>query len=127
MPHGSVLSQLAKKPFDEVNAAKILRQLMEVLDYIHTKDYLHLDVKLDSIYFAETTPNPIIKLGKIFMKTSTHSWLGSFGNAQVSANIPRDKQIGTPGYMAPEAFFRNFGGYSAKSDVFSAGIVLYAM
>lgn len=53
--------------------------------------------------------------------------IGSCQNAQLSSCIARDKQIGTPGYMAPEAFFRNFGGYSAKSDVFSAGIVLYAM
>ncbi|KAK2999031.1 hypothetical protein RJ639_023506, partial [Escallonia herrerae] len=34
---------------------------------------------------------------------------------------------GTPGYMAPEIFFRNFGALSHKSDVYSYGMMVLEM
>ena len=53
--------------------------------------------------------------------------IGDFDLASLSTSVNHMKQCGTPGYMAPEVFYRQFGGYTPKTDVFSSGIILFAL
>lgn len=115
MKGGSLFDKVAnKRKFDEREAARIIKSLMEVLEYMHAKNILHRDIKLENILLPFDDNDTLIKLA-------------DFDLASPIAEINHSKQCGTPGYMAPEVFYQRFGGYSPKTDVFSSGIVLYAL
>jgi MAP/microtubule affinity-regulating kinase len=53
--------------------------------------------------------------------------IADFGVSKQSApNTKMREQCGTPAYIAPE-ILRNKNGYSFNVDIWSAGVVLYAM
>eukprot|EP00806_Schmidingerella_arcuata_P003863 Macronucleus_4502.p1 GENE.Macronucleus_4502~~Macronucleus_4502.p1 ORF type:complete len:192 (+),score=20.82 Macronucleus_4502:1-576(+) len=95
-----------KEPF----AQKIFRQIIEGLGYIHSKNVAHRDIKLDNILLD----------GKGNVK------IADFGvSRQIQPDQIMREQCGTPAYIAPE-ILRN-RGYSLNVDLWSAGVVLFAM
>jgi len=109
---GDLLTFVRKRTkLSEKIAKFIFRQIIEALQYIHSKNIIHRDIKLDNILIDL---NNTIKLC-------------DFGvSKQIKNKEVIFDQCGTPAYIAPE-ILRNegFQGYSA--DIWSAGIVLYAM
>jgi serine/threonine protein kinase len=84
------------------------RQMLDALAYAHHRRVLHLDVKPENIIlFAENRLR-----------------LADFGLARVAVRTVRGSGSGTLGYMAPE---QAMGRPSFRSDVFSAGLILYRM
>lgn len=86
------------------------------LEYMHrgcNTRILHFDIK-PHIIFQEFCPKIAdFGLAKLCLgKDSVISMLG---------------MRGTPGYIAPEVFSRNFGGVSHKSDVYSYGMMILEM
>ena len=95
-----------KEPF----AQKIFRQIIDGLSYIHSKNIAHRDIKLDNILLD----------GKGNVK------IADFGvSRQIQPDQIMREQCGTPAYIAPE-ILRN-RGYSLNVDLWSAGVVLFAM
>ncbi len=93
-------------------AAEILTQVAQALDYAHQRGVVHRDVKP----------------GNILMEAGQRVVLTDFGIAQ-AVEGPRltatGMSLGTPEYMSPE---QAMGGTTdARSDVYSLGIVLYEM
>jgi serine/threonine protein kinase len=83
-------------------------QLLEALAYAHHRRIVHCDVKPENvILFPE---------GRLR--------LGDFGLARVALRTLLASGSGTLGYMAPE---QAMGRPSFRSDVFSAGLILYRM
>lgn len=83
-------------------------QLLSALAYAHDRRVLHLDVKPENILlFAD---------GRIR--------LADFGLARITLRTVDGSGSGTLGYMAPE---QAMGRPSLRSDVFSAGMVLWRM
>lgn len=78
---------------------------------MHSKSIIHRDIKLDNILLD----------GKGNVK------IADFGVSKVvnKGEVMRD-QCGTPAYIAPEIIKDN-GYYGFKADIWSAGVVLYAM
>ena len=97
--------------FDEVLDLGL--QLCTVLDYLHTH--------YPPIIFRDLKPGNIIRGtdGKLF--------LVDFGIARhFRSGQPRDTQLlGSPGYAAPEQYGR--AQTSPRSDIYSLGVLLYAM
>lgn len=91
------------------DAKLVLKQIASSLNYIHSKDIAHRDLKLENILY--------LKDGKVKVI--------DFGFAIRS----RDKQrtfCGTPTYMAPEIIRRSpYNGLSV--DVWAFGIMAYRM
>ncbi|XP_009357151.1 rust resistance kinase Lr10 isoform X1 [Pyrus x bretschneideri] len=85
------------------------------LEYLHrgcNTRILHFDIKPHNILLDENFSPKISDFGLAKIcnrKESIVSMLGARG---------------TPGYIAPEVFCRNFGGVSHKSDVYSYGMML---
>ncbi|MEX1363615.1 MAG: serine/threonine-protein kinase [Nannocystaceae bacterium] len=84
-------------------------QLLMALAHAHEHKVIHCDVKPDNI---------------IVFDDETRLRLADFGLAKVAASTIAASASGTIGYIAPE---QALGRPSARSDVFSAGLVLYRM
>lgn len=104
-------------PLPEKNAKKLFMQLVSALWYCHQQGVAHRDVKLQNIL--------VNRKGEIKLL--------DFGLCHFSAQQPgifREKDcsviLGSLGYLAPEiASGKPYSGFAA--DVWSAGVVLYAL
>src|SRR5574341_2526172 len=97
-------------PVDE--ALRIVSQVAEGLDALHAQGIVHRDLKPSNILLDEH--------GDCF--------LSDFGVAQLletTAHLTGTGLVGTPGYMAPEAF--QHGQTSAASDLYALGIIAWEM
>lgn len=101
-----------RRKLKEEVACHLFRQVILGLQYCHSKNVLHRDIKLDNILLTSQGTVKICDFGvsKLILK-------------------PRElmfEQCGTPAYIAPEVF-ENKGYIGYQSDVWSAGVVLYTM
>lgn len=84
------------------------RQMLEALAHAHEKRVIHCDLKPDNLILF---PDDRLRLA-------------DFGLAKIAVRSLRASGSGTIGYVAPEQVF---GRPSPRSDVFSAGLILWRM
>src|SRR6202167_2566260 len=104
-----MLSRVKKLPLE--TALQLAEEIAEALDYAHAQGVIHRDVKP----------------GNILVTESGHAKIADFGIAKLNLahfTLP-GRVLGTPAYMAPEQL--NGEGVDARSDLFSLGVILYAM
>ncbi len=109
---GDLLTYVRKRRRLTENVAKcVLHQILDALQYCHLKGILHRDIKLDNVLLDSAGTVKVCDFGV---------------SKAVFAGERLVEQCGTPAYIAPEmltgAGYEGFAG-----DVWSAGIVLYAM
>lgn len=109
---GDLLTYVRKRRRLKESLAKYLfLQIIDGLRYMHSKGIVHRDVKLDNILLDETGKLKICDFG-----VSRFTKPGQI----------MTEQWGTPAYIAPEILKgRGYSGFGV--DVWSAGVVLYAM
>lgn len=110
--NGSLLSNYIrnKGPLSEHCIAKIIKQILSALEYMHSRSLIHRDIRPE--YFIVDNDSIQIKLY----------------NFELAVCSPTNKEFvkcGCPGYLAPEIFHEY--GYSNKVDIFSTGCILYNM
>ena len=109
---GDLLSFVKKRTkLNEKICKFIFKQLLQSIKYIHTKNIIHRDIKLDNVLIDL---NNNIKLCDFGVGKMIHE-----------GEILTD-QCGTPAYIAPE-ILENKGYEGPPVDVWSSGVVLYAM
>ncbi|MCS6834926.1 MAG: tetratricopeptide repeat protein [Anaerolineae bacterium] len=111
---GSLSDRIRRGALDLRDAARILRQLGEALDYAHSRGVLHRDVKPSNA----------------LMDDKGNAYLTDFGIAKIvggaSADLTGSGLIGTPFYMSPEQC-RGERELTPASDLYALGVVLYEM
>ena len=103
---------IQKKIFTEKECKFIVACIILALEYLHTNKIIHRDLKPENILFD--------KNGYIHIT--------DFGIAKQLGNEPEEHVIhvsGSPGYMSPEAMFKEKHSY--VSDFFSLGVICYEM
>ena len=106
-------SQGLKKPMPLEGLNQWLPQIASALDFIHSKKWVHRDLKPDNILFDEVG-NP---------------YLADFGiakaleGASMGVKTTLGTAVGTPEYMAPEMHLCK--GIGAKADQFGLAVLVY--
>ena len=100
-----------EKYFSEEKILQYFYQICRGLQYIHSKNIIHRDIKSQNIF--------LMKNGKLK--------IGDFGIAKALTNSKNNAStvIGTPYYFSPEII--NGEPYNYKTDIWSLGVVLYEM
>ncbi|PRQ34739.1 putative protein kinase CAMK-CAMKL-CHK1 family [Rosa chinensis] len=111
---GELFNKVAKGKLKEDVARKYFQQLINALDFCHSRGVYHRDIKPENLLLDE---NDNLKIS-------------DFGLSALAESKRQDGLLhttcGTPAYVAPEVINRK--GYDGvKADVWSCGVVLYVL
>ena len=101
-----------KTRYTEKDAAKIVREMLEVVGACHVKGVIHRDLKPENFLFS--TEHECSELKIVDFGLSTFYTAG-----QVF-----DSLCGTPFYLAPEVLHKKYG---SQSDVWSVGVIMFIL
>jgi len=108
--HAYLKTKLGRK-MDEKEAKKLFFQIVQALNYCHSKNIVHRDIKLENILLDEHMTIKMIDFGFSIVTPATKK-LNIF--------------CGTPSYMAPEIVNKSlYNGHA--TDVWALGILLYVL
>ncbi|AGO11255.1 AaceriACL006Wp [[Ashbya] aceris (nom. inval.)] len=113
-PNGSLMDLLKqRKQLTEPEVRFFTTQIVGAIKYMHSRRIIHRD----------------LKLGNIFFDKHFNLKIGDFGLAAVLANDRERKYTicGTPNYIAPEVLTGKHTGHSFEVDIWSIGVMIYAL
>jgi calcium-dependent protein kinase len=112
---GELFEEISNRgSFSEIDAAKIMKQLLSAVNYLHNKNIVHRDLKPENIMMINKNSNNFeIKII-------------DFGTSKLFDNKTEKltKFIGTSYYIAPEVLAEC---YDEKCDIWSCGVILYIL
>lgn len=115
---GETLAQrLEKRPLAGREAARIVREVAQAIEYAHSRGVVHRDLKPANILLDRQGRVHVTDFGlaKRFAKETETASLTQTGAI-----------LGTPAYMAPEQATGGRGDIGPTTDVYSLGAILYA-
>uniref|UniRef100_A0A8C2CCF4 Uncharacterized protein n=1 Tax=Cyprinus carpio TaxID=7962 RepID=A0A8C2CCF4_CYPCA len=102
-------------PERRTDAAQISRQVMKAVEYIHSKSFIHRDLKpLNIMFNSEGT----VKVGDFGLVTTAE-------NDNDMQLLERTKGTGTLSYMSPEQVAHT--SYDKKVDIYALGLVYFEL
>ena len=87
-----------------------MKQLLEALEYCHSKKVVHRDIKPENVLFKHKHSNKVC--------------LVDFGMGREFTGDFMSIQCGSPSYVAPEVLL---GYYTEKCDIWSSGVLMYIL
>jgi len=112
---GDLFDRLDEQPdfhYTEPQCAKLVKQMVSAVRYLHSKGIVHRDLKLENFLFSTTEVDSELKM--IDFGLSKHFELGN------ALNDP----VGTPYTVAPEVIA---GKYDERADVWSLGVITFLL
>ena len=109
MKNGTLYNLAKQGPFTLLESNAIILEICDVLNYIHSRNYIHGDLKLENVLISE----------------NSNIILCDFGFSQPSDAVAINC-FGSEGYTAPEIFV---GGLIdlKKCDIFSLGVIYFVL
>jgi calcium/calmodulin-dependent protein kinase I len=107
---------ITKGTYSETDARKIFIQLIDAVTYMHGKNVVHRDLKLENLLLAEPGDINTVKVA-------------DFGLAKKYAGAALSTICGTPQYVAPEVIKggQNPYTYGNECDLWSCGVILFIL
>ena len=119
---GNLNDRLTRPSNDSMNL-KWMRQIADALAYLHLCSVVHRDLKPENVLLT----NPVtedVKLADFGLARTFISLQQAAAGPINDAQCYMQTRAGTRHYMAPEVFS---GHYTVKADMFSMGILFYAI
>ena len=109
---GELFDAISNKGYyNEIEAAKIMKQILEAVNYLHDNGVVHRDLKPENIMLLSNQIDlKLIDFGTVVQKPKRGKRLKRF--------------IGTSYYIAPEVIQES---YNEKCDIWSCGVILYIL
>ena len=101
---------ISKGISSEELACNYIREILQGLAYLHSNNIIHRDIRPENLVFSDNSDSGVLKIIDL---------VNSIDNKGFA-----DKIVGTSHYLAPEVFT---GKFSAASDIWACGVVLYAL
>jgi len=102
---------IEKKRFNEKDAAEASYQMFLAINYLHTEDVVHRDIKLENFLYEK--------------KDTDHLKLIDFGFSKIWDHSTKMKMsCGTVSYVAPEVLSKS---YTSQCDLWSLGVVIFIL
>ena len=104
---------VSRGTYSELDAANLVRKLVEALAYLHDLDIVHRDLKPENLLLKSTDNDVDVKVA-------------DFGLSKIlGAAAMTQTACGTPGYVAPEIL--RGSGYGKEVDMWSVGVITYIL
>nr|DBA17666.1 TPA: hypothetical protein GDO54_003080 [Pyxicephalus adspersus] len=111
-----------RKRFSETETRRVIHSLASAIAYLHKKDIVHRDLKLENI-LVKSNENRSDEGMMVNIKVT------DFGLAVQKGGVGGENMLqatcGTPIYMAPEII--NAHDYSQQCDIWSIGVIMYML
>ncbi|KAF9661629.1 hypothetical protein SADUNF_Sadunf19G0088700 [Salix dunnii] len=112
---------VAKGHYSEKEAAKLIKNIIGVVEYCHSLGVIHRDLKPENFLFDKPGDDAKLKTTdfglSVFYKPGKLKLLGL--TRQYFYDV-----VGSPYYVAPEVLLKHYG---PQADVWSAGVILYIL
>lgn len=102
-----------KERLSESEARHFFRQLVQAVAYIHHMGFAHRDLKPENLLLTSDLQLKVIDFGLCAKPIN-------------GLNRPLETCCGSPAYAAPE-LIKNHGYYGNEADIWSMGVLLYAL
>ena len=113
---GELFDQIEKR-FSETQIAVMFRQILSGLAYLHSKNIIHRDLKLENILIQDIEKSKETNEDLYVLK------IIDFGTAKIFDKNKKERIIvGSSYYIAPEVLNKK---YNKECDMWSAGVILY--
>ncbi|XP_048519781.1 calcium/calmodulin-dependent protein kinase type 1 isoform X2 [Dendroctonus ponderosae] len=110
---GELFDRIVEKgSYTEKDAAHLIRQVLEAVDYMHEQGVVHRDLKPENLlYYSPDKESKIM--------------ISDFGLSKMEDGGIMATACGTPGYVAPEVLAQK--PYGKAIDVWSIGVISYIL
>jgi len=110
---GELFDRIVEKgSYTEKDAADLMRQVLEAVDYMHDQGVVHRDLKPENLlYYSPDEDSKIM--------------ISDFGLSKMEDSGIMATACGTPGYVAPEVLAQK--PYGKAVDVWSIGVISYIL
>ncbi|KAJ7993561.1 hypothetical protein DPEC_G00273680 [Dallia pectoralis] len=124
---GSILSHIQnRKPFDELEASQVVKDIAKALHFLHTKGIAHRDLKPENILCESTDQVWPVKICDFDLGSGV-----KLSSACTPITTPElTTPCGSAEYMAPEVvevFTDEASFYDKRCDLWSLGVILYIL
>ncbi|CAK8676999.1 unnamed protein product [Clavelina lepadiformis] len=96
----------------ERHAARAIRDILEAVVYLHSKNVVHRDLKPENLLYSDDSETSTLKVA-------------DFGLSKVNEKGAMKTICGTPGYAAPEVLLGK--KYSTSVDIWAIGVIAYIL
>jgi len=101
-----------KGQYSEADAGKIIKQILEAIQYVHDHGIAHRDLKPENLLLSAEAKEDCIKIADFGLSKD-------FGQEQLQTSC------GTPDYVAPEVLLGE--PYDMSVDIWSIGVICYVL
>ena len=112
---GELFDRLDEQPdyhYTEAECARLIKQMLSSVRYLHSKGIIHRDLKLENFLFSSSAPDSELKM--IDFGLSKHFRYGE----------ELHEAVGTPYTVAPEVIK---GKYDERCDIWAIGVIAFLL